>query len=70
VGRSSPELPGAAEKNRIAYIATLPSTGLASGRYEVRAILRQGALAAEETTFFNIGAPASASAEAPPGKVR
>ena len=70
VARSSPELPGADEKNRIAYIATLPSTGLATGRYEVRAILRQGALAAEETTFFNIGAPASASAEAPPGKVR
>ena len=70
VGRSSPNLPAADDKGQIAYIATIPSTGLAPGRYEVRAILRQGALAAEETTFFIIGAPASASAEAPPGKAR
>jgi VWFA-related protein len=70
VGRSSPDLPGADDKNQIAYIATIPSTGLTPGRYEVRAILRQGPSAAEETTFFNIGAPASASAGAPPGKVR
>jgi VWFA-related protein len=70
VGRSSPELPKPDDKGEIAYIATIPSTGLAPGRYEVRAILRQGTSAAEETTFFNIGAKASASAEAPPGKVR
>jgi hypothetical protein len=70
VARSSPDLPGADDKNQIAYIATIPSTGLTPGRYEVRAILRQGKSAAEETTFFNIGAPASASAEAAPGKVR
>jgi VWFA-related protein len=70
VGRSSPEPPGIDDKGQIAYIATIPSTGLTPGRYEVRALLRQGASAAEETTFFNIGAPASASAEAPPGKVR
>jgi len=70
VGRATPDLPGADDKGRIAYIATLPSTGLGPGRYEVRAILRQGASVAEETTFFNIGAPASASAEAAPGKVR
>jgi VWFA-related protein len=70
VGRSTPELPKPDDKGEIAYIATIPSKGLAPGRYEVRAILRQGASAAEETTFFNIGAKASASAEAPPGKVR
>ena len=70
VGRSSPALPAPDDKGQIAYIASVPSTGLTAGRYEVRAILRQGASAAEETTFFNIGAPASASAEAPPGKVR
>jgi VWFA-related protein len=70
VGRSSPDLPAPDDKGQIAYVATLPSTGLTAGRYEVRAILRQGGSAAEETTFFNIGAKASASAEAPPGKVR
>jgi len=53
VARSSPELPAPDEKGHIAYIATIPSTGLAAGRYEVRAILRQGALLTEETTFFN-----------------
>jgi hypothetical protein len=53
VARSSPELPAPDEKGRIAYIATIPSTGLATGRYEVRAILRQGTLVTEETTFFN-----------------
>jgi hypothetical protein len=70
VGRSSPDLPAADDKGQIAYIATIPSTGLTPGRYEVRAILRQGQSAAEETTFFNIGASPSASTEAPPGKVR
>jgi VWFA-related protein len=70
VGRSSPDLPAADDKGQIAYIATIPSAGLAPGRYEVRAILRQGQSAAEETTFFNIGASPSASTEAPPGKVR
>ncbi len=53
VARSSPDLPAPDDKGRIAYIATIPSTGLAAGRYEVRAILRQGALVSEETTFFN-----------------
>jgi VWFA-related protein len=53
VARSSPDLPSPDGKGRIAYIATIPSTGLAAGRYEVRAILRQGTLLTEETTFFN-----------------
>ena len=68
VARSSPELPAADEKGRIAYIATIPSTGLAAGRYEVRAILKQGALITEETAFFHIGGPASGSAPPSPGK--
>jgi VWFA-related protein len=60
VARSTPELPAPDEKGKIPYIATIPSTGLAPGRYEVRAILRQGAAAVEETAFFNIGgSPAS-----------
>lgn len=70
VARSTPELPAPDEKGRIAYIATIPSTGLVPGRYEVRAILRQGDFAVEETTFFNIGAPAAASSEPAPGKGR
>jgi hypothetical protein len=70
VGRSTPELPGPDDKGQIAYVATIPSAGLSEGRYEVRAILRQGALAAEETAFFNIGVTTAASAGAPPGKVR
>ena len=70
VGRSTPDLPAPDDKGEIAYIATIPSTGLGPGRYEVRAILRQGALAAEETAFFIVGATTAASAEAPPGKVR
>ncbi|PYQ43114.1 MAG: hypothetical protein DMF77_10990 [Acidobacteria bacterium] len=53
VARSSPELPAPDDRGRIAYIATIPSTGLTAGRYEVRAILRQGAFVTEETTFFN-----------------
>ncbi len=53
VARSSPDLPAPDDKGRIAYIATIASTGLSAGRYEVRAILRQGALVSEETTFFN-----------------
>lgn len=53
VARSSPDLPVPDDKGRIAYIATIPSTGLSAGRYELRAILRQGALVTEETTFFN-----------------
>ena len=58
VGRSTPDLPAPDEKGRIAYIATIPSTGFAPGRYEVRAVFRQGSLAAEEIAFFNIaGAP-------------
>jgi VWFA-related protein len=70
VARSTPDLPTPDDKGRIAYIATIPCTGLAAGRYEVRVHLRQGAAGAEETTFFNIGAPAAASAEPPPGKGR
>ncbi|HEY6552009.1 MAG TPA: hypothetical protein VI669_01565, partial [Vicinamibacteria bacterium] len=70
VGRSTPDLPAPDDKGQIAYIATIPSAGLGEGRYEVRAILRQGALAAEETAFFNIGVTTAASAGAPPGKVR
>lgn len=70
VARSTPELPAPDEKGRIAYVATVPSTGLAGGRYEVRATLRQGGATTEETTFFSIGAPAAASAQAPPGKGR
>jgi VWFA-related protein len=69
VARSSPELPAPDDKGRIAYIATIPSTGLSAGRYEVRAILRQGTLLTEETTFFNIGAPSTSAAPAP-GKGR
>jgi hypothetical protein len=65
VARSAPDLPAPDDKGRIAYIATIPSTGLAAGRYEVRAILRQGTLLTEETTFFSIGARASGSAQSP-----
>jgi hypothetical protein len=68
VARSSPDLPAPDDEGRIAYIGTIPSTGLAAGRYEVRAILRQGTSVTEETTFFNVGAPPAASAQAPPGK--
>jgi hypothetical protein len=70
VARSSPDLPAPDDKGRIAYIATIPSTGLTSGRYEVRAILRQGASVTEETTFFSIRGPASGSAPPPPGTGR
>jgi VWFA-related protein len=55
VGRSTPDLPAPDERGRIAYVATIPSAGFSPGRYEVRALFRQGSLAAEEITFFNIG---------------
>jgi VWFA-related protein len=57
VGRSEVELPGPDATGRIPYVATLPDTHFAPGRYEVRAEVRQGPETAQETVFFKVAEP-------------
>jgi hypothetical protein len=56
VGRSSVELPAADPLGRIPYVASVPTQSLAPGRYEVAAVVRQGAAAAQERAFFTVTA--------------
>jgi VWFA-related protein len=57
VGRSTPELPAPDADGRIPYVATIHAEALAPGLYQVRAVLQQGSLTADESTSFRIGAP-------------
>ena len=52
--RSEPALPEPDAAGRIPYVATLPANQFAPGRYEVRAVLRQGAEVAQESAFFRV----------------
>lgn len=54
VGTAQPELPAADATGRIPYVLTIPSQSFKPGRYEIRAVARQGQTAAEEHTFFTI----------------
>jgi hypothetical protein len=54
VARSEVTLPAADAHGRIPYVATVPDTHFAAGRYEVRAEVRQGAQTAEESAFFRV----------------
>jgi VWFA-related protein len=55
IARAQPELPGPDEQGVIAYIAKVPADNFKPGRYQIRAVVRQGQQAAEENTFFTVG---------------
>jgi len=55
VGKSSIELPEADERGRIPYIANVPCRSFTPGRYEVTALVRQGAAWAQQRAFFFVG---------------
>ena len=57
VGRSTPELPAPDADGRVPYVATIHAEALAPGLYQVRAVLQQGSLTADESTSVRIGAP-------------
>ena len=57
VGRSTPELPAPDADGRIPYIASILAERLTPGLYQVRAVLQQGTLTANEWTSVRIGAP-------------
>ena len=57
VGRSTPELPAADAEGRIPYIASVAAEAFKPGLYQVRAVLHQGRLTADESTSVRIGAP-------------
>ncbi len=54
VGRATPDLPAPDDKGRIAYVASSTADLFTPGQYEVRALVRQGASAAEEHALFTI----------------
>ncbi|PYQ43116.1 MAG: hypothetical protein DMF77_11005 [Acidobacteria bacterium] len=57
VGRSTPELPAPDSEGRIPYIASIAAQGFTPGLYQVRAVLQQGSLTADEWTSVRIGVP-------------
>ena len=54
VGRGSVELPPADGAGRIPYVMSSPVEAMKPGMYEIRAVVKQGASAAEERTFITI----------------
>src|SRR6266545_944415 len=57
VARSTPELPAPDGQGRIPFVASVRPTGLGPGLYQVRALLRQGSLTADESTALRVDAP-------------
>jgi len=57
VARSTPELPAPDGQGRIPFVASIRPTGLGPGLYQVRALLRQGSLTADESTALRVDAP-------------
>ncbi len=57
VGRSAPDLPPPDDRGRIPFVASINPTGLEPGLYQVRALLRQGDLTAEESTALRVDGP-------------
>ncbi len=57
VGQSKPDLPAPDARGRIPYIASIPAEGMKPGLYQVRAVLQQGRLTADEWASVRIGAP-------------
>ena len=54
VAQGTPALPAPDEKNRIPYFTNVEAQKLPPGQYEVRAVVRQGASAAEQRGSFTI----------------
>jgi VWFA-related protein len=54
IARATPELTPPDAQGRIPYIATVPMEKFKAGRYEIRAVVRQGQQADEEHAFFTI----------------
>ncbi|MEJ7711824.1 MAG: hypothetical protein WKF84_18635 [Pyrinomonadaceae bacterium] len=54
IAHAKPELPATDAKGRIAYAVTMPGDKFKPGRYEVRAVVRQGQTAVQEHAFFSI----------------
>ncbi|MEJ7617816.1 MAG: VWA domain-containing protein [Pyrinomonadaceae bacterium] len=54
VAHAAPDLPAPDKGGRIPYAITIPGEKFKPGRYEVRAVVRQGETAAEEHAFFSI----------------
>ena len=54
VARSEATLPAPDAQGRIPYVATVPETHFAAGRYEVRAEVRQDGQTAQESAFFRV----------------
>jgi len=54
VGQAAPELSAPDSQGRIQYVLTVPSENFKPGRYEVRAVVRQGTMVVEEHAFFTI----------------
>jgi hypothetical protein len=57
VGRTTPELPAPDGQGRIPFVASVRPIGLGPGLYQVRALLRQGSLTADESTTLRVDAP-------------
>lgn len=57
VGRGAVDLPAADAKGRIAYVMSSPADAMKPGTYEVHAVVKQGATAAEDRTFVTIEQP-------------
>ena len=57
VARSTPDLPAPDDQGRIPFVASVRPTGLGPGLYQVRALLRQGTLTADESTALRVDAP-------------
>jgi VWFA-related protein len=54
IARAAPPLSAPDAQGRIPYIAAVPMTTFKGGRYELRAVVQQGAQAVEEHAFFTI----------------
>jgi hypothetical protein len=54
IARSEAALPAPDAEGRIPYVATVPGTHFAPGRYEVRVQVAQGDQRAQESAFFRV----------------
>ena len=54
IARTPLELPGPDPRGRIPYLGSMPVENLNPGRYEIRAVARQGSATAEEHVFFTV----------------
>ena len=57
VGSAQPELPAPDEKGRIPYIMSVQAASLRPGPYDVKVTARQGTLAGESSTSFEVAPP-------------